>query len=346
TDCPANKACYTYGCEDGQCAKSTFAAKGTACDYDGGDVCDGKGLCVKANCTDGVKDGDETDVDCGGKCAPCDNDKLCSLNNDCDSGYCAEKSVGDGSGGGSSGSGGSGGGSSGSGGSGGGSSGSGGSGGSASGAGGAGGSGPTMMVCQACTASPQCNNDKYCDTTNGKCAADKAQGDACTEDAMCPSGHCVDGVCCDKKCDTTCAACSAAKTGGTDGTCAPVENGEDPDNECTFALGSCGGDVCGGTAGNCKAAVPNVVCRPLAAGSDGACDVAEKCDGTSLMCPPDKFQPANTDCGPTPGPCSLSDKCNANGSCIDGPNVMEGLQGGCLMGQVCNAMQMCVPGLN
>ncbi|HVJ19482.1 MAG TPA: discoidin domain-containing protein [Polyangiaceae bacterium] len=40
-------------------------------------------------CTDGSKNGSETDVDCGGStCSKCANDKLCASANDCSSGYC------------------------------------------------------------------------------------------------------------------------------------------------------------------------------------------------------------------------------------------------------------------
>lgn len=42
----------------------------------------------KANCVDGVKNGSETDVDCGGDCVGCDAEKHCSINTDCISKYC------------------------------------------------------------------------------------------------------------------------------------------------------------------------------------------------------------------------------------------------------------------
>lgn len=41
-----------------------------------------------APCTNGVKDGDETDVDCGGSCGACENGKTCAENSDCQSGDC------------------------------------------------------------------------------------------------------------------------------------------------------------------------------------------------------------------------------------------------------------------
>src|SRR3989338_3338484 len=40
-------------------------------------------------CNDGVKNGFEKDVDCGGFCSRCDNGNFCNSNNDCSSFYCS-----------------------------------------------------------------------------------------------------------------------------------------------------------------------------------------------------------------------------------------------------------------
>ncbi len=40
------------------------------------------------NCIDGIKNGDETDIDCGGTCPPCKYGKHCLINSDCESNYC------------------------------------------------------------------------------------------------------------------------------------------------------------------------------------------------------------------------------------------------------------------
>ena len=47
----------------------------------------GLGYC---SCSDGIKNGDETDVDCGGSCPPCEDVKSCLVNSDCISGFCYE----------------------------------------------------------------------------------------------------------------------------------------------------------------------------------------------------------------------------------------------------------------
>lgn len=43
-----------------------------------------------ASCSDREKNGDESDVDCGGSCSPCPNDKTCSKNSDCESEFCQQ----------------------------------------------------------------------------------------------------------------------------------------------------------------------------------------------------------------------------------------------------------------
>jgi hypothetical protein len=110
SDCPAQAtACITNICMVGVCGTSN-AVTGTPCTDNMGLVCDGHGACVGCNttadcpgtdicamgtcvaptCFDGVMDGSETDVDCGGPiCAPCDNSQACLDATDCVSGVCA-----------------------------------------------------------------------------------------------------------------------------------------------------------------------------------------------------------------------------------------------------------------
>ncbi len=47
--------------------------------------------CLPASCGDGLKNGNETDVDCGGPCATCDSLKLCNTGGDCTSGVCKDR---------------------------------------------------------------------------------------------------------------------------------------------------------------------------------------------------------------------------------------------------------------
>jgi hypothetical protein len=112
--------------------------------------------------------------------------------------------------------------------------------------------------CAACTADTDCDANQFCDT--GVCVPDLGVGDSCQRDAQCPGNNCVDTFCCDSSCTGTCMSCRGGSTGGTDGHCAPVSNGTDPDNECTTppadscsddthlvqssAAGTCGGGQC------------------------------------------------------------------------------------------------------
>ena len=111
TACPGSDVCHNGNCvttcQDG-------VKDGTETDVDcGGAYCVGLGftcatglkcivgsdcttgwcsigqICQATHCTDGIKDGDETDIDCGGRtCAPCTTGQRCLVNADCASNVC------------------------------------------------------------------------------------------------------------------------------------------------------------------------------------------------------------------------------------------------------------------
>ncbi|MBI4703902.1 MAG: hypothetical protein HY744_22565 [Deltaproteobacteria bacterium] len=106
--CPGvDTDCHKRACVEGQC-DFTDEPKGAPCTGAGGEkVCDGVGHCVECNespdcgdqvckshkcvaatCSDFSKNGSETDVDCGGECAPCMNGKHCLAPEDCESKFC------------------------------------------------------------------------------------------------------------------------------------------------------------------------------------------------------------------------------------------------------------------
>ncbi|KAI9021377.1 hypothetical protein DFJ74DRAFT_121991 [Hyaloraphidium curvatum] len=135
-----------------------------------------------------------------------------------------------------------------------------------------------------CTSDAGCAAAHYCGPA-GTCEAKKAQGGVCSAAGQCASGFCVDGVCCNAACDGTCRACSLAKTGVQDGTCADVSAGTDPDGECAPSDPS----TCG-TTGNCAA---------------GAC----------------QLWPAGTSCGSitcSGSTLSQAPSCNGLGTCAPG----------------------------
>jgi hypothetical protein len=92
---PADCAAPTTVCKIATCdgtahtCGTTNAAKGTSCTDAGGAVCDGNGTCVSMHCMDGVRDADETDVDCGGaSCSPCPDTQKCLVGSDCTNKIC------------------------------------------------------------------------------------------------------------------------------------------------------------------------------------------------------------------------------------------------------------------
>jgi hypothetical protein len=117
----------------------------------------------------------------------------------------------------------------------------------------------------------------------------QAAATPCQAAGDCATGFCADGFCCDSACDGPCVACSLErKMSGVDGTCGPVAEGTDPDNDCAATLcdttgqcdgsGACSlrvlGEPCG--ASSCKDAI----------GSALACDAAKNCVNASKACAP------------------------------------------------------------
>ncbi len=79
TDVDCGKECSKCG-TDKDCDSNTDCESGK-CGLDN--------KCEAPSCDDGIKNGYETDVDCGGACGEkCDNDKACITNDDCESGNC------------------------------------------------------------------------------------------------------------------------------------------------------------------------------------------------------------------------------------------------------------------
>ena len=102
-----NNPCTEDTCSGGAPLHTPLAA-GTTCQAGDGKLCDGEGACVECieagdctsgvcaqskcvppACTDAVKNGDESDVDCGGgTCAACPDGDACGVAADCQSGVC------------------------------------------------------------------------------------------------------------------------------------------------------------------------------------------------------------------------------------------------------------------
>ncbi|MBI3178717.1 MAG: DUF1566 domain-containing protein, partial [Deltaproteobacteria bacterium] len=104
SQCSTAGVCVNSACDDGKLSKGetdidcggvcgTPCLLGKTC-LGGGDcataVCATVSLaCVATPCLDEMKDGDETDIDCGGVCtAKCAQNKGCKVDGDCKSGFC------------------------------------------------------------------------------------------------------------------------------------------------------------------------------------------------------------------------------------------------------------------
>ncbi len=74
-----NKCEYDNKCLNGQDCESSIC---------GISANDKEKKCMKNYCNTGSKDGDETDVDCGGHCFKCENGKRCEIDLDCESDFC------------------------------------------------------------------------------------------------------------------------------------------------------------------------------------------------------------------------------------------------------------------
>ncbi len=73
--CQENKSCITHNdCVSLYCSQSTHT-------------------CAQPSCTDNIKNGKESDIDCGGACAPCSIGKVCTQHTDCNTQYCAQQNA-------------------------------------------------------------------------------------------------------------------------------------------------------------------------------------------------------------------------------------------------------------
>ncbi|MBI4703815.1 MAG: FG-GAP repeat protein [Deltaproteobacteria bacterium] len=200
---------------------------------------------------------------------------------------------------------------------------------------------PCAGTCKACSAAKTGGKDGVCalipfgQDPDGECAGaeqscdgagacKKADGQGCGGASDCLSGHCIDDVCCKSACAGTCEACSKAKTGGTDGVCAPVPPAEDPDSECGIATEqSCDGarackivdgQPCAG-AGDCLSGycANGVCCNEPCDGECEACSAVAKATGEDGVCGPVAAGADPVDeCEPDPG---YPGSCGADGSC-------------------------------
>ncbi|AUX42891.1 hypothetical protein SOCE26_043290 [Sorangium cellulosum] len=131
----------------------------------------------------------------------------------------------------------------------------------------------------------------------GLCIDRLANGAACTRDRQCDSGHCVDGFCCDYRCDGQCQACDVVNNVGR---CTPVGTALEPEpphpneggsfqREACPGEGACAGYCGGATDARCLFPVEGAAARASTCSCpDEGCAVGPAtltsffCDGEGL----------------------------------------------------------------
>lgn len=262
-DLPANddNACTLEDCDD---ATPPFAPAGAPCLHG---VCDGAGKCE--SCNDGIKNGNEVDVDCGGpQCPHCDGETCSGDPAACQSGYCIDGIC------------------------------------CSTGCdqqceacvvaltGAPSGTCAPVLLGQpdgnACDGLGGCGLDHHCACSDGvknqgevgvdcggSCSTACASGTPCQADFDCKSGSCSDGVCCGSACNGNCERCDVP---GSVGTCLPVP---------ALTQGKCPLDQVCDTGGSCRKTVGES-CSAAAQCANGFCAdgvcCESACDGACRSC--------------------------------------------------------------
>lgn len=172
-----------------------------------------------------------------------------------------------------------------------------------------------------CEACPQCASGERC--LKGQCLPSLCAGATCPEGQGCLDGRCTPASCVGLTCESgqrceagACVACAAVDScvGGADDDCDGKAGCLDEDcaGKACGVDGPCVSLVC--QSGTC-ASLPKAqgtVCRASA----GACDLEERCDGSSTACPGDQLQPTGFECQGADGPCEDPASCSgASPSC-------------------------------
>jgi hypothetical protein len=212
-----------------------------------------------------------------------------------------------------------------------------------------------------CTVKADCvNASHFCEA--GKCIPQQPNGVACTRDEACATGNCVDGTCCESKCDGQCQACDVP---GQAGKCVAVAGKPHGARAaCAADTNACGSKICDGSntascagtpaCGNYGCDKTTLVCKSSCASSadcaagyeckDGACvPQTSKCsndlsqvlstDGTKVDCAPYLCRD-----GGCPSTCKSSSDCqggfvcDASQKCVAPAGADGGDSGGCVYG--------------
>ncbi|HXJ18822.1 MAG TPA: hypothetical protein VMT03_01210, partial [Polyangia bacterium] len=168
-----------------------------------------------------------------------------------------------------------------------------------------------------CESAAMCQSGGACDFSDASCG--QAQnGQPCTKDSGCTSGHCTDGVCCNSACNGACTSCNSP---GRVGVCFPIADGKpDPRGICKDqGTSSCGHDgTCDGV-GGCENYPRDTVClAPSCTGN--RLNTAGTCDGLGTCRPPGVLNchPFLCDSGACTNTCKTNDDCDSPAVCQNG----------------------------
>jgi hypothetical protein len=171
-----------------------------------------------------------------------------------------------------------------------------------------------------CTSSSDCVSPNACAQPgpNGSCGK-KGLGQKCNVPADCKSNFCKDGVCCDQRCDSTCAYCALPNAPGR---CTTVPAGvTDPRGVCkNNGPGACNTNgKCNGARG-CQSYPTGTVCRAGTCDSstnrvtdDGTCRNGSCSSPSPTTCAP--YRCNSNRCGSS---CSTNSQCSSPNVCVDG----------------------------
>jgi hypothetical protein len=199
-----------------------------------------------------------------------------------------------------------------------------------------------------CDSDTPCATGQTCNLARRTCetAADAGgggNGARCSTDDRCASGFCVDGVCCDSRCEGTCRSCASPASLGA---CAAVPAGQDPRHSCAGSAAACSG-LCDGT-GGCSYPDATKACAPSScvagAVTRSRCDGNGGCGGVTTSCAPHLCDTAGIDCTTS---CNGPATCAASGYC-DGAQCQPKKDNGTSCGAalectsgVCTTEQVC-----
>jgi hypothetical protein len=165
-------------------------------------------------------------------------------------------------------------------------------------------------------------------------------GAPCNVDRDCSSGFCVDGYCCNERCDGLCESCGLP---GKQGACSAIPADQPAPNECPAEGTPCGRTgFCSGFRGACQYPLPGTVCQAPSCTADlTGSNRADQCNGTGTCVDNGVQSCLPFKCNQATGTCRTS--CTADADCATGYRCKNGQ---CLKdnGQACVANNECFSG--